>query len=186
MKKFVFLAALVVSVFSGYAQSTKIAYVNLEMIMQLHPDYKSIQSQLETLRQQQATYYQGQVQKLQAKEQEYMQAKQSGVYGAAALADIENQYKGMMQNLQQFEQNSEMELMQKQQALMMPLNQKVVESVETVANEKGFDYVLNQNVGGSSTIVYVKQPKANNITLDVMKKLSIPISAELQAEFDKL
>lgn len=186
MKKVVFLAALVLSGLCAVAQSYKVAYVNFEVIIGNHPELKSIQSQIQTEEKQYQTRIQQMVAEYQQKGAELQQAAQSGVVGEATLKDMQRQVVSLEQRIQQLQQDAEQDLMNKQEALLSPLNAKVMAAVKVVAAEKNYDYVLNQNINGSTVIVYAKKPKEDNITLDVMRKLAIPISATLQAEYDSL
>lgn len=186
MKRVLFLVALVATGVVTFAQSYKIAYVDADLVMNLHPQIKSIQSQIDT----ESKVYQGQIQQLmqeyQTKATDYQRQAQSGVVGQAALNDLQRQIMSLEQRIQQLEQDAQVELMKKQNQLLEPIKEEVINAIDAVAKAKGYDYVLNQNINGNSVILYVKKQKEDNVTLDVMKQLSIPVPAELQAEFDKL
>ncbi len=182
MKKIAFIVALVFGGVVSMAQSYKVAYVDADVIMNLHPKLKSIESTLAVERKQ----HEGKIAQMQGDYQQKITAYQSPMTSELEKSELGRQIAFLEQNIQQYSQDAQMELMKKQQELLKPVEESIMNAIDAVAKTKGYDYVLNQSLNGSSVILYVKRKKEDNLTLEVMRNLGIPISAEIQAEYDKL
>ncbi|MFN7491232.1 MAG: OmpH family outer membrane protein, partial [Chryseotalea sp.] len=63
------------------------------------------------------------------------------------------------------------EIQKKQNALMEPVYTKVGKTIEEVAKENGYTFILNQQLGGLDVILY--GDPANNISDLVLKKMGV-------------
>ena len=80
------------------------------------------------------------------------------------LVDLEKRF-------QQFQTDAQTSLQKKQGELMQPLFIKVGETINTVANEEGYDYVLSSNIGGVDVVLFAKDE--HDVSDKVLKKLGV-------------
>lgn len=149
MKKFrTFLIAVSLSVGTiafAQAQDSKVAHIASQELIEMMPGYKSAMSELEQL---QSTY--------QASISEMMKEAQSLTkqYQAEAptKTDEENQARAMelqssKTKIQEFQQNAVQQMQKKEQELLKPVFEKARTTIQNVAREKGYDYVLDSTTG---------------------------------------
>jgi len=162
--------ALTLVGFATQAQSSmKIAYADVDYILGQMPEAKQVESELQAHN----TQLQNQ---LQAKYQEYQQKLQAYQQGAASMVDAIRQEKEtelaqLEQRIQKFQQDAQGSLQKKSATLMEPLYEKVGSTIETVAKENGYDYVLNGQVGGVDVVLYADAK--HDISDLVLKKMGI-------------
>ncbi len=162
--------ALTFTGLAAQAQSTmKIGYADVDYILSQMPEAKQVESELQTHN----TQLQNQ---LQAKYQEYQQKLQSYQQSAASMVDAIRQEKEtelaqLEQRIQKFQQDAQTSIQKKSSALMEPLYAKVGNTIETVAKENGYTYILNGNVGGVDVVLYADAK--NDVSDLVLKKMGI-------------
>lgn len=170
------LAALLMATAGTAVAQNKIGYIDSEFILGRMTEYTQVQQQVDRLAQE----WQGQVeesqrevdrlfQEYQAREllytNEERQRKREEIL--AAEDDVERlrmQYFG-----------PEGQLFQQQEALMRPIQEKVLEAVEVVAQRGGFDYVFDKN-GGSFLFLYARENL--NLSEDVLEELGIEVNPQ--------
>jgi len=168
--KLLLVLALTFAGFAAQAQSTmKIGYADVDYILGQMPEAKQVESELQTHN----TQLQNQ---LQAKYQEYQQKLQSYQQGAANMVDAIRQEKEtelaqLEQRIQKFQQDAQSSMQKKSATLMEPLYEKVGATIEQVAKENGYTYVLNGNVGGVDVVLYADS--SHDISDMVLKKMGI-------------
>ncbi|UII22763.1 OmpH family outer membrane protein [Fulvivirga ligni] len=134
------------------AQTTKIAYADVDYILSQLPDSKTIEADLNTHN----TQLQNQ---LEAKYQEYQQKLQAYQQGAATMdpairQDKETELAQLEQRIQKFRQDAQSSLQKKQMDLMQPVYEKIGNNIEAVAKENGYAYVLNGQIAGVDVVLY--------------------------------
>jgi len=168
--KLLLVLALTFAGFVAQAQSTmKIGYADVDYILSQMPEAKQVESELQAHN----TQLQNQ---LQAKYQEYQQKLQSYQQSAANMVDAIRQEKEtelaqLEQRIQKFQQDAQTSIQKKSSALMEPLYAKVGNTIETVAKENGYTYILNGQVGGVDVVLYADAK--NDVSDLVLKKMGI-------------
>ncbi|WP_324672479.1 OmpH family outer membrane protein [Hymenobacter sp. GOD-10R] len=154
----------------------KIGYTSVEYVLSQMPESKQIESQLKT--------YSGQLEnQLKSKYSDYQTKADAYQKGAAAMtevvrADKEKELTGLQTSIQEFQRSADQSLQQKQQALLKPALDKLQKTIDQVADENGYTYVLNSD-GASPVLLH--GPKDGDISDLVLKKMGITPGAAAAA-----
>jgi outer membrane protein len=161
------------------AQNLKIGYTNVDFILNSLPDAKDIDSKLKTEKAQYDKLLQDKLADFQKKLDDYQ--KNGQTMSAVIKADREKELQNGQQAIQEFQQNSESALSQKQQQLLAPVLDKIDKAIKEVAKEAGYTYVFNTDAGQGSTPILLAAPDSDNISDLVFKKLGVTPPAKTQA-----
>ena len=146
----------------------KVAHVDVEYVLSVWQKVRDVDStvyreKMEYERQFEPTY------------QEYLDVEQaiaSGNYGGVELDDKKLQYQQLARRVQEFSYNAKRRLLIRQQELMKPLLEKVKASINEIAYEGDYDYVLSSTTGETSLILFCKND-GDDITDLLLRKLGI-------------
>ncbi|WP_240635424.1 OmpH family outer membrane protein [Hymenobacter rigui] len=150
------------------AAPLKIGYTSVEYVLSQMPESKQIESQLKDY----STQLKNQ---LDAKNTEFRTKLEAYQKGGATMpdpvkADKEKELQNMQQSMQEFQQNAEVSLQQKQQALLKPALDKLQKNIDAVADENGYTYILNSD-GASPVLLH--GPKDGDVSDLILKKMGI-------------
>ena len=154
----------------------KIGYTSVEYVLSQMPESKQIESQLKT--------YSSQLEnQLKSKYSDYQTKAEAYQKGAAAMtevvrADKEKELTGLQTSIQEFQRSADQSLQQKQQSLLKPALDKLQKTIDQVADENGYTYVLNSD-GASPVLLH--GPKDGDISDLVLKKMGITPGAAAAA-----
>lgn len=167
MKK-VWVAVLLILGSVGALAQSKIAYINSATIMDQLPEAQDAQKQLDAL----STQWQQELTKMGTTIQEKMDDydKRKLIMSDKRRAEVEAELDDLNKKLvdyrtQKFGSNGE--LFSKQSELMKPIQEKIFKAVKDVADEEGYDYVIDRS---SSTLLLYANSK-NDLTQKVLSKL---------------
>jgi len=169
MKK-LFKVALVAVCFlamGNFAKAqTKIGHINFEAVVQLMPEFKTVQTTLETYQKQYIDQINAMQTELQSKGQEYQkgQATMTDAVRASKQAELQD----IQNRIQNLNQKAQQDVEAKSNELFKPLSDKARTAIEAVAKEKGYAYVINSN----QTQLLVS-PEADDLTAAVKLKLGL-------------
>ena len=166
IKKFLLIASLVLPMFA-FAQELKIGIVDIEEIVQKHPDYSDSQAKyVESAKQYEDTY-------MNLQEEMKRLYDEYNALGEDTPQTIRERKAKNLQEQQvkigQFEQTIEQDLARVQQELLAPIYQKVQNAIQSIGQEEGFSLIqpkMNQ------FILYFASP-VQDITPQVKAKLGI-------------
>ncbi len=166
-----FIVLAVVGSFALKAQS-KIGYTNVELILVYMPETQAMEKQLKTMEEKIMEQLEIKQKYYQTKMLEFMDARESGKYtdqqlqvAAAELEKLQGEVQGGLQKGQET-------LMQQRMKLLQPIQKKMQDAIDAVAQEKGFTYILNNAMGsGIPTILYGNE--ASDCTEAIANKLGI-------------
>ncbi|WP_298532783.1 OmpH family outer membrane protein [uncultured Algibacter sp.] len=155
-------ALCMVTVSFTQAQS-KVAHINTQELIAAMPEAKAAQTEIETL----GKTYQTDI---QASITEYQNTVKQYEAEAATKTDEENQKRGLelqekQQRIQQFRQDAQQDIAKKEAELFKPIQEKAMAAINTVAKEKGYQYVLDR-----ATLIVAD---GDDILADVKKNLGI-------------
>lgn len=143
MKKLIALVVVMLLPLGAIAQELKIAFVNTQEIMMAMPELADMNKKLEDLN----LEYTNELKKM---EDEY--TKKSEAYVAEQETLTENiklrrmqEIQELQQRMEQFYQVAQQELPKKQEELFVPIQQKMMDAIRAVGNEKGYTYILPPN-----------------------------------------
>lgn len=150
------------------AQTSKVAYLDMNKILESVPEYSKAQTELEQLaerwRQEMAKEYD----KIDAMYKEY-QAREpllNEEMRKQKQDEIVNKEKAL-RDLQKARFGPEGELFQKRQSLVRPVQEQVYKAIESFASKGSYDFILSAPDG--STVIYAKGDR--DVTNDIIKIL---------------
>ncbi|MBC7847368.1 MAG: OmpH family outer membrane protein [Flavobacterium sp.] len=164
IKTLLIAAILVLGASQTINAQAKVAHVEVSEIMTKMPAMLDAQKQLEKLS---ATYdadYKKMAEEFKAKLALY--DKEAATVTEAVNAERQKEVQDMQKRIQDFGQNAQKELQQKQEDITKPIYEKVRASIQKVAKAKGFQYILDGSAGGALLLA-----DGPNLTADVKKDL---------------
>lgn len=149
------------------ASAQKIAHINSQELMAKMPAVDSAQKRINKI----ASHYQS---TLEGIEQE-MQNKlvfweENPTDDQDILAIRQSEYEDLQKRYYETQQKAETMIAQKQQELLEPIIKELKEKIETLAKQKGFDYVFDSSDGGG--MIYGNP--SYDLMADMLKVLGIP------------
>jgi outer membrane protein len=160
------------------AAPVKIGYASVNYILQAMPEAKQIDQQLQEYEKQLSNQLQTQAQEIQNKYAEYQKA------APTMLPEIRQQKEQELNNLQQqaqeFQRKAQVLVQQKEAALLDPVYTKIQDNIDAVAKENGYSHILNTEVAGVPTLLYVASD-GDDISNMVLKKMGVTPPAAEQA-----
>lgn len=153
----------------------KIGFADAELVLVNIPEYQNIQTRL----QQHVATSQQELQALVAEFQSDFEKfdKQAGLLPPDKRQEKETELNERYLAIQQQGADKDREVAQLEAELMNPLIEKVGNTVDEVAKEKGLDIVLR-----SSSILYIDSDSIVDITADVAVRLGVKVQDETAAQ----
>ena len=176
------LAAFLFAGFAAYAQGNspkpvKIGYASVNYILSEMPEYKQIEQQLSEYEQQLSKDLQSRYQEFQQKATQYQQSAET------MLPEIrqqkETELRDLQARLEKSQRDAQQLIQQKEVTLLDPAYKKIQDNIDAVAAENGYSHVLNSEVAGVPTLLYVAD-ETNDISLLVLKKMGITPKQQAQ------
>jgi outer membrane protein len=172
MKRFVTIAVLIVVIaFAGknaMAQSFKFGHINSDELIQTMPEYDSATVKLEKFRKELVNALELMGVELNNKNEAYQKESKN-------LSDIVKQTKeqelvDMQKRIQDFQNNAQTQLQNKQTEVFQPIYAKVDKAIKDVGKENGFFYVFDVAKGA---LLYFDETKSVNVMPLVKTKLGL-------------
>lgn len=129
---------------NAHAQS-KVAHINVQELLDKMPSYKEAQQQLQKLEQSYRSDIDATLKEAQKKNQQYQAEAETVTREENEKRAVELQE--MEQSIREYQQTASQEIQKKQEELFRPILEKARETIQKVAREKGYDYVLNSSTG---------------------------------------
>ncbi|WP_242509952.1 OmpH family outer membrane protein [Hymenobacter persicinus] len=178
-----FRLALIAAVFTlttstaALAQAPlKIGYTSVEYVLSQMPESKQIESDLKAYSSQLEAQLKSKYADYQAKAEAYTKAQSTMT--EVVRADKEKELTGLQNSIQEFQRSADQSLQQKQQTLLKPALDKLQKTIDAVAEENGYTYVLNSD-GASPVLLH--GPKDGDISDLVLKKMGVTPGAAAAA-----
>jgi outer membrane protein len=156
--------AIVLFIGTQVSAQTKVAHIDVQALMTTMPEMKTAQDQMKKIQETYDKDYKNMVTEYQTKLQKYEQ--ESGTAGDALNETRTKEMQDMGNRIQQFQQNAQKELGQKEMDLIKPIMEKAQAAIKKVAKEKGFNYVLDSTIGNGVLVA-----DGTDILADVKKSL---------------
>ena len=172
MKRFVSIAVLIVIIaFAGknaMAQNFKFGHINSDELIQTMPEYDSATVKLEKFRKELVNALELMGVELNNKNEAYQKESKN-------LSDIVKQTKeqelvDMQKRIQDFQNNAQTQLQNKQTEVFQPIYAKVDKAIKDVGKENGFFYVFDVAKGA---LLYFDETKSVNVMPLVKTKLGL-------------
>ncbi len=163
MRKLFFLAVMMLSAFVGSAQ-TKIGYINSDEVIGAMPEFNTAKKEFQEF--QESLEKQGQELENEAQIKSEQFIKDSATYSPTMKEIKREELLKLIQRVQNYNNEAQEKLMQLKQQKIGPIQQKALQTIQAVAAENKYTYVIEQ----STLLVY---PQADNLLPAVKKKLGI-------------
>jgi outer membrane protein len=169
MKRFIGIAALLIFVATaGYSQTMKFGHINSDELIQALPEFDSATVKLEKFRKELINALELMSVELNNKNDAYTKEQKN-------LTDIVKQTKeqeiiDLNKRMQDFQQNAQEQLQNKQVELFQPIYTKVDKAIKDVGKENGFVYVFDVAKG---SLLYFDETKSTNIMPLAKTKLGL-------------
>jgi outer membrane protein len=174
MRKLTLLIMCIIAAFASQAQTLKIGYADVDYIFSQLPDAKRIDTELKSTQTQLKNNIDAKAQEFQKKLADYQ--ANAGTMLDAVRSNTERELQQLQQNLEKLQQDAQANIQKKQTDLMEPVYKKVGKAIEDVAKENGFNFVLNQQIGGLDVILFGDEKL--DVSDLVLKKLGVTPKAE--------
>ena len=161
----VFVAAGLLLAGSSLHAQSKIGYVSVNEFIPSMPEYKKADSAMTDYRNALSQEYQ-ETQREFSEQDSLLNSKDTLKYTKAQLEIKRRKLTELYIKVNGFEKQATEQLQQKQQELLVPVQKKAMEAIQTVAKENGYTYVFQKEA------LYV-YPNADDLLPLVKKKLGL-------------
>ena len=168
---------------SSYSQESqvKIGYTNAEFILSNMPEAKAMQRELTRFEKELAMKLGLKQKRYQQLLMEIGQVKENLRSGVEVdMEDIkrkESEMNALSNEIKTMAEESEQQLLLKEQELAQPIIAKLQKAIDEVAASNGYTYILNQTTSaGVSTLLY--GPESDDVTELIAEKLEIEFPEE--------
>lgn len=170
------LVAISLLIISGasYAQNLKFGHINMQEIVFLMDEMDSARVVLEKYNKDIQDTYNAMLTEYQTKVSTYQQMAAN--WTPATQEAKANEIQNLEQRLNQYQQSAQMDLQNKQQELIMPIQQKASEAVNKVGRTNGFTYIYDLSIGA---VIYFDEQSSIDVSNMVKKELNIPLDKKL-------
>ena len=148
----------------------KIGYASVNYVLSQMPEYKQIEKQLVEYEKQLTSQLQSQYQEFQQKVDVFQ--KTSGTMIPEVRQQKEKELGDMQQRIEQFQRDAQGLIQKKESDLLAPAYDKIQNNIDAVAKENNYTHVLNSEVAGVPTLLFVSD-ESHDISKLVLKKMGI-------------
>lgn len=169
MKRCIGIAALVIfASFTGQSQSLKFGHINSEDIIRAMPEFDSANVKLEKLQKELVNTLELMSVELNNKNDTY--AKESKNLSDLVRQNKEQEIVDLNKRMQDFQQNAQQQLQDKQIELFQPIYAKVDKAIKDVGKENGFIYIFDISKG---SLLWFDETKSTNVVALAKAKLGL-------------
>jgi outer membrane protein len=170
-----FLFSLLIAGFAGLnaakAQAQRIAHLHADSIMVKMDEYKIAELKVDSARKR----YEKDISEMKNEYDRKLDEYQNSIKGDS-VSELRKQYMqrdlmNMQQNLEDYTNKAQQDMQDYAIKVLEPVRKKIKDAIAAVAKEKGYSYVLDDNVNSGSNILYATD--ADNIGQLVKAKLNI-------------
>jgi outer membrane protein len=178
--KIILLAFMSVSLVGAAYSQVKVAFVDSDVILKQLPEAQAVQKQLEDLQKlyvdtltAKETEYKTKAEALKIKYDAAQQQVQAGKLTPdqvkaldAEISEMQTELQRLEQDYGEYKQNVQQALLAKQAELFKPVKEKITRTIEQVAKELKYNFVLDK---AGETLIY--GDKELDITFKILDKL---------------
>ncbi len=168
---FLLAAILVVAASSVNAQGQKSGYISVEQMVYLMPELGKIDTLLQKFQTDSLnTEFAALIQDYQYRDS-MLSKTDTAKMPASVRAEHRRQMEGAAYQIQNWQQISQNVMQSKQQELMAPIYQKVMDAIRAVAKDNGYGFVYNQEA-------LLVAPPGDNLLPLVAKRLNVKLPTQ--------
>lgn len=145
MMKYILLLIMMTAGIQLSAQ--KFGYVDTQELIQSIPEVKEANSNIETFRNQLQKKGQDMIKSLQAKYASLQQKKERGELSPVQLEQEGQKLQEEEKQVYQFDAESQQKILEKSEALLQPLRERIQKAIDDVAAENGYAYIFDYSSG---------------------------------------
>jgi len=172
MKRFVSITVLIIVIAltgsSAMAQTLKFGHINSDELIQIMPEYDSATVTLEAFRKDLINALELMSVEFNNKNEAYQ--KDSPNLSAIVKQTKEQELIDMQKRIQDFQNNAQTQLQNKQAEVFQPIYAKVDKAIKDVGKDNGFLYVFDIAKG---SLLYYDESKSTNVLALVKTKLGL-------------
>ncbi len=151
----------------GFANAqAKIAYINFNTLVEQTPEYKAINTQLQTYQKQFIDVLTSMNNEYQTKAQAFQAS--SSTMTDAIRAQKATELQDLQKRIQDYNQTAQQQVSAKSNELSKPLIDKIRGAIEAVAKEKGYTYVID-----TAQVDLIVKPEGDDLTAATKAKLGL-------------
>jgi len=173
MKRFIGIAILMSLIIlvsqKAVAQTIKFGHINSDELIQALPEFDSANVKLEKFRKDLINALELMSVELNNKSDTYQ--KELKNYTEIVRQTKEQELVDMNKRIQEFQNNAQQQLQEKQAELFQPIMAKVDKAIKDVGKENGFVYIFS--IGQGSSLLYFDDSKSTNIMPLAKAKLGL-------------
>ncbi len=170
MKKYVVLLVLIVAALGTQAQ--KIGWTNVELILAYMPETEEMEKKLKGFEERAMEQLEIKQKYYQQKTLEYMEAKQANKLTPELDNAAQQELAKLQAEIQEGVQKAEQLLIQQRMKMLEPIQVKMQDAINKVAETNGYDFILNNAMGsGIPSILYGVE--ADDVTDRIASELGI-------------
>jgi outer membrane protein len=148
------------------ATAQKMGYVDLQELMQLMPEYKKANTEMENYGKSLEDELKRLSDEFQRKVGDYQ--KNEKTMTEVRKEVMQKELQDMQSRIQEFQQDAQEKIRKKEADLLKPIIEKAKGAISQVAKEKGYSYIFDSSMAG-----FLYKPESDNVLADVKKKLGI-------------
>ncbi len=168
MKKTLLIVLAFVFASSSFAQDLKFGHVNMQEIVYLMDEMDSARVTLEKYNKDIQDMYNEMVAEFEKKYTEYQQMAAN--WSPAVLQSKQQDLQSLELRLQEYQQSAQIDMQNKQQEILAPIQLKANEAVQKVGRANGLIYIFDISMG---TIPFINESLSMDVTADVKAALNI-------------
>lgn len=130
---------------SAIGQNQKFAHINRTELLQMMPEFKKAQTDLEKYSKQLESQIDNLMQEYRGKLESYQ--SNASTMSSTILKDKERELQQLQERIQTFQQEAQQDVAKKEQDLLEPILSKIEDAISQVAKEKGYTYVFDSATG---------------------------------------
>jgi outer membrane protein len=181
MKKTILTLSILLVAF-GVSNAQKIAHANVNAILAVMPENKKINEDLEIYATGLSTRVQDTKKELDRVIEQFNATLKAG--DTAKAVGLQKRGLELDKSLQQANAQAEQQLSAKRNELLQPVLNRIQDAMKKVAEDKGYEYVMN-SVDGSGTSIVLWGPEGADITRAVVDELGIELEDSTPASEEK-
>ncbi len=165
--KHLLLAVSLLFIFCGVQaqQTLKIGHVNVQELVQKHPDMDSIRTMLGKEQAEMEEVYSEMLEEHEARIEKF--EKESDGYSDFVKKTKQEEIMEQAQKIQEYNQNAQQQLQQRNMELIQPIYQQINQEIANIAGAANFSYILDVSNG---SVAYIS-PESEDITPLVLEKI---------------
>jgi len=151
----------------------KIGYVNFELVLVYLPEVQNMNSQLQSFQKSKVQEIEVTSNYYKTKFQEYSQRSQAGA-SEQELLPLQQEIQKIGQEIQNAESKAQNDLANKQSEMMAPILEKVEGEIKKMAQEMGYDFILNSSASGTSVVIHGDE--GDELSRTLLSRLGVNVS----------